>query len=227
MASFFRKYKHGLLIGIYCVVYVVLFHLLEMREVRGYHVIYSQLDSLIPFCEYFIVPYLLWFPYLIVSVCFFIFFNPDKKEYYRLSFNLILGMTIFLFVSWLYPNVQHLRPHIFPRENMFTSAVAYLYSIDTPTNILPSIHVFNSLAVHMAVTDCKKLKDNRIVRNASLVLTILIVLSTMFLKQHSVIDVSMGTTLALLGYLLFYPQRVSETYKSPSFAKNSQSSDQF
>ena len=30
----------------------------------------------------------------------------------------------------------------------------------------------------------------------------------MFIKQHSVIDVCLGTTLALFGHLLFYPQRV-------------------
>lgn len=227
MASFYRKYKHGLLIAIYSVIYVVLFHLLEMREVRGYHVIYSELDNLIPFCEYFIVPYLLWFPYLLLSVLWFIFFNPDKKEYYRLTFNLILGMTIFLVVSWLYPNIQHLRPHVFVRDNAFVHAVQRLYSIDTPTNILPSIHVFNSLAVYMAITDCKKLKNNKIVRYGSLILTVSIVLSTMFLKQHSVIDVSMGTTLALLGYLLFYPQRAAEPYQKPSFADSRQNHNRF
>ena len=210
MASFYRKYKHGLLIAIYSVIYVVLFHLLEMREVRGYHVIYSELDNLIPFCEYFIVPYLLWFPYLLLSVLWFIFFNPDKKEYYRLTFNLILGMTIFLVVSWLYPNIQHLRPEILPRENIFADAVRALYATDTPTNILPSIHVFNSLAIHMSLTNCAAMRNHRGIRRGSLILTILIILSTMFLKQHSVIDVCLGSTMALFGYLLFYPGQARE-----------------
>lgn len=61
-------------------------------------------------------------------------------------------MTIFLIVSYAYPNAQHLRPVEFPRDNIFTDVVRWLYKTDTPTNILPSIHVFNSLA-HPYVTD--------------------------------------------------------------------------
>ena len=38
----------------------------------------------------------------------------------------------------------------------------------------------------------------------SLVLTSLIILSTMFLKQHSLIDVSIGMAMALFGYEVFY-----------------------
>ena len=45
---------------------------------------------------------------------------------------------------------------------------------------------------------------------ASGILMVLICLATMFLKQHSVIDVCLGTTLALFGHLLFYPQRVED-----------------
>ena len=37
---------------------------LEQRNVTSYHLIYTSLDSKIPFSEYFIVPYLLWFIYV-------------------------------------------------------------------------------------------------------------------------------------------------------------------
>ena len=88
--------------------------------------------------------------------------------------------------------------------------VRWLYRTDTPTNVLPSIHVFNSLAIHMSLTNCEALRDHKGVRYGSLVLTMLIIMSTMFLKQHSVIDVCCGATLALFGYLFFYPQRSGE-----------------
>lgn len=148
---------------------------------------------------------------MILAVLYFIFINKNKHEYYQLIFNLMMGMTIFLIVSYVYPNAQHLRPAEFARDNVFTDAVRWLYMTDTPTNILPSIHVFNSLAIHMALTNCEALKNHRGIKLGSLTLTILIVLSTMFLKQHSVIDVCMGATLALFGFLLFYPQKASET----------------
>ena len=210
MVRFIKKYKHGLIILAYAIVYMILFNYLEHRPIRGFHVIDTVFDDHIPFCEYFIVPYLLWFPYQIITVLYFIFRNKNKKEYYQLISNMMMGMTIFLIVSYVYPNVLHLRPAEFPRENVFTDMVKWLYRTDTPTNVLPSIHVFNSLAVHMSLTNCESLRGNKKVKYSSLILTMLIIMSTMFLKQHSVIDVCCGATLALFGYLFFYPQKTEE-----------------
>ena len=210
MVQFIKKYRHGLIILAYAIVYMLFFEYLECRPVWGFHVIDTVFDDYIPFCEYFIVPYLLWFPYQILTVLYFIFRNKNKKEYYQLIFNMMMGMTVFLIVSYAYPNVLHLRPSEIPRENVFTDMVRWLYRTDTPTNVLPSIHVFNSLAVHMSLTNCEALRDHKGVRYGSLVLTLLIIMSTMFLKQHSVIDVCCGATLALFGYLFFYPQKAGE-----------------
>ena len=223
LVQFIKKYKHGLIILAYAIVYLTLFGYLEQKPVHGFHVIDTVFDSHIPFCEYFIVPYLLWFPYQVVTVLYFIFINKNKKEYYQLILNMMMGMTIFLIVSYIYPNVLHLRPSEFPRENVFTDMVRWLYRTDTPTNVLPSIHVFNSLAVHMSLTNCEALRDHKDVRYGSLVLTLLIILSTMFLKQHSVIDVCCGATLALFGYLFFYPQKSTEDSRNIAvepFGKN-------
>lgn len=205
--KFIKKYKHGLVITIYSIIYLLLFQYLEQRPIYQYHVIHSAIDDYIPFCEYFIVPYLLWFPYMFGAVAYFIFWNDNKKEYYQLTKNLCMGMTIFLVVSFVYPNGHMLRPATFAHDNIFVDMVGWLYSTDTPTNILPSIHVFNSLAVHRAITSCQKLKNRQGIQAASWILTTLIVLSTMFLKQHSVVDVCLGATMAFAGYLIFYREK--------------------
>lgn len=204
------------MILLFSLCYLLLFGYLEHQPIHGYHVVHTVFDDMIPFCEYFIVPYMLWFPYMILAVLYFIFINKNKHEYYQLVFNLMMGMSIFLIVSYLYPNMQQLRPTEFPRDNIFTDAVRWLYRTDTPTNILPSIHVFNSLAIHMSLTSCESLRERRLIRYGSLVLTILIILSTMFLKQHSVIDVCMGSTLALFGFLIFYPEKAQENSRNHS-----------
>ncbi|MDD7219712.1 MAG: phosphoesterase, partial [Clostridia bacterium] len=123
MIQFIRKYKHGLVIAIYSLIYILLFRYLETRPVTSYHIVHTVFDDMIPFCEYFIIPYMLWFPYMILAVVYFIFYNKNKHEYYQLAFNLMMGMTIFLIVSYIYPNAQHLRPTEFPRDNFFTHAV--------------------------------------------------------------------------------------------------------
>lgn len=212
--KFLKKYQHGLVITIYALIYLLLFQYLEQRPIYQYHVIHTVFDDYIPFCEYFIVPYLLWFPYMFGAVAYFIFWNDNKREYYQLTKNLCMGMTIFLIVSFIYPNGHMLRPVTFEHDNIFVHMVQWLYASDTPTNILPSIHVFNSLAIHRAITSCQRLKGHRGIRMASWTLTLLIILSTMFLKQHSVVDVCLGATMAFAGYLIFYREKASE--KQPS-----------
>ena len=62
-----------------------------------------------------------------------------------------VGMTVFLIISWLYPNMQQLRPVLDGTNGFWTGLVANLYAVDTNTNIFPSIHVFNSIAVCIAI----------------------------------------------------------------------------
>ena len=207
MKSFFRgisNYRHGLIMLFYMIFYLKAFQLLEARQNVEFHLIHFPLDDMIPFQEAFIIPYLLWFPFIALTMLYFIFRKGIVREYYQLAANLIMGMSVFLLVSWLFPNMLDLRPQTFERENFLTAAVAALYRTDTATNVLPSIHVFNSFACELAIKTCPTLKGKRAVQISSSVLTILIVLSTMFLKQHSMIDVFLGSVMALFGYELFY-----------------------
>ncbi len=189
---FMNRYGHGTWIVAYFAFYLVGFAIVENAGHRHYHIIHSVIDDMIPFCEYFIVPYYLWFAYIAAGILFFIFWNTDKTEYDKLCCSLAIGMTLFLIVSCVYPNAQDLRPTVFARNNIFVDVVKSLYRTDTPTNILPSIHVYNSLVMFYALNSCRMLQDKKWVRGGALVLTILIIASTMFLKQHSVVDVSMG-----------------------------------
>ncbi len=190
--KFWDRYGHGGWIVAYMAFYMLGFFILEHAGHRHYHVIHSVVDDLIPFNEYFIIPYHLWFLYMAVGICWFIFFCRSRREYYKLVSVLSIGMTVFLIVSCVYPNCQDLRPTEFLHHNIFTNMVSALYKTDTPTNILPSIHVFNSLALFYALNSSRQLKKYKAVRTGAGVLTGLIILSTMFLKQHSVVDVSMG-----------------------------------
>ena len=63
MKAFFQKYKHAWVL-LYGFIYLPWFFWLESRANQPYHVIHVWLDDKIPFVEYFIVPYLLWFVYI-------------------------------------------------------------------------------------------------------------------------------------------------------------------
>ena len=156
-------------------------------------------DSKIPFCEYFILPYFSWFLYVGITIIFIAL--TDGKTCWKLGLYLIIGMTIFLIISTIYPNGDYLRPDTFLRDNFCVDLVKKLYSMDTPTNIVPSLHVFNSLGIHIGICHTKYLKNKKGIRVASFCLMCLIILSTMFLKQHSVIDV----IAAFLMFAVLYP----------------------
>lgn len=189
---------------LYGLFYVAVFTWLERRPVNSYLIIKTHLDSRIPFCEYFIIPYMLWFLYIAATVGLFVFL--DRKDYIRLCFTLGVGMTVFLLVSYLFPNMQPLRPKLeyFTRDNVFLDMVRGLYAADTCTNVFPSIHVFNSLAADFAIQKSQQLKNCRVLRICSHILCISIILSTMFLKQHSTFDVLAGIVMAGILYWFVY-----------------------
>ena len=201
MKAFFQKYRHALVL-LYGLIYMPWFMWLESRSNLPYHVIHVKLDDMIPFVEYFIVPYLLWFVY--VAAVFVYLFFKNRREFYQYCIFLFTGMTLFLIVSTLYPNGHLLRPNTFARNNIFTFAVQILYQADTATNIFPSLHVYNSIAAHRAVANSETLAGNRLISGGSFVLMVSIILATMFLKQHSVLDVISGILLGLVMEQLVY-----------------------
>jgi len=203
MKDFIKKYKHGIPIIVYMIVYLIIFFVIERVEVDNYTIIHLPIDDKIPFIEYFIVPYTMWFMYVAVFVAVMVFF--DKDEYTRLFTTLVTGMTLFLIVSTLWPNMHELRAQAdLSGNSIFVQMIRDLYETDTPTNLIPSIHVYNSIMIHVAVMHSSFMKKHKVITWISGILCTLIVLSTMFIKQHSIIDVIVAIVLAVVMYLAVY-----------------------
>lgn len=200
-AQLLKKYKHGWVFS-YLFIYLLWFFYLEKHVTKKYLVLHAAIDDKIPFIEYFIIPYLLWF--IFIAVAFLYFFFTDVEGFYKLAGLMFTGMTIFLIVSTLIPNGVHLRPYVFERDNIFVDMVRMLYWADTPTNVMPSIHVYNSLAACIAIYHSKRLQEHKAVRYGAYGLAALIILSTLFLKQHSVIDAVTAFVMAYALYHVFY-----------------------
>lgn len=213
MKALFQKYKHAW-VFLYAFIYLPWFCYLEKHVTSNFHVIHTEIDEMIPFLEIFIIPYLLWFAYMAVTVLYFFF--TDKTDFYKVMAFLIIGMTLFLIISTVFPNGQVLRPTVFERDNIFVDMVKRLYRTDTPTNIFPSIHVYNSLGVCISILHSEKLKKHKWVTHTSVVLTVLIILSTLFLKQHSVLDAISAGLLAIISYRIVY---ATEYKKEPSLSR--------
>ena len=212
-----RKYRHAVPLIIYGIIYLTWFLYLERKVTKDYWVIHVALDDYIPFWEGFVIPYLLWFLYVSAAVVYLFF--KDKDDYYRTCIFLFTGMTIFLTISTLFPNGHHLRPAVLPRDNILTMMVSHLYKADTPTNLWPSIHVYNSLGAHFAIMKNNKLSGKRPVRVLSLLLCISIILSTMFIKQHSVFDVVTAFIMAAVMYGIVYKYDILTMHRLKAIRK--------
>ena len=167
-----------------------------------YKIMHVALDDVIPFSEYFIVPYMIWFFYVSGAVLYFFF--TDKQDYFRLCTFLFIGMTISMMICTFYPNGTDLRVEVDPNKNVFCYLVQMIHNSDTPANVFPSIHVYNSLGVHISVMNSERLRNHKWVRRSSFIIMVAICMSTVFLKQHSVVDVTGAMVLAYVMYQFVY-----------------------
>jgi membrane-associated phospholipid phosphatase len=197
--KYLHEYKHLALVSYYFIVQI-LYYYTEAKVVPRYFM-ECRLDNYIPFIKYFIVPYLFWFAYMAIG---FIYLGiKSKPEFLRLCLYMFSGMTLCYILYMVFPNGQRLRP-VITETDVFSRAIQRIYQTDTPTNVAPSIHVYNSLAVHIGLLHYKPFQMNKWARWSSFVCMLLIILSTVFIKQHAILDVFWSFVLAFPLYLVVY-----------------------
>ena len=111
--------------------------------------------------------------------------------YERMIKMAIFGFSFSLIFFLIFPNGQNLRLESFEEENIFTHLISNLWKADTHTNVLPSMHVYGSLFTMYAVYDSKAIKSKFVVCGST-ILGLLICAATVFIKQHSILDVYAG-----------------------------------
>lgn len=173
----------------------------RIAPVGTVHLIHCPLDDIIPFQELFLIPYALWYVGIIgIHLYTMVYDVPEFKKYTKF---LIISMTFSTATFILYPSYQQLRPTEFPRDNLLTNIVGLIYLIDTNTNIFPSEHAIGALAVFAASLHTKGLHS--LVKTTVIgIMTALICLSTVFLKQHSILDVVAAIPICLIAYIACY-----------------------
>lgn len=195
------EFKHLQLL-LYWPIYGVLFLFVErFYQVEFYYPVQCSIDTMIPFCEYFVIPYLFWFVYLIGMHIYTLLY--DIESFKKMMKFIILTYSITILVYLIFPTCQELRPASFDRSDIFTRFLSGFYQFDTNTNVCPSIHVIGSLAVMFTAFHCEHLKGAAW-KIGFAVTAFFICASTVFLKQHSIIDVLAAVPVSLLGdYVCF------------------------
>jgi membrane-associated phospholipid phosphatase len=146
----------------------------------------TWLDKDTPLLPLFVVPYVALFPYVIFGFV-LLFATPYGSAYYVTVIIAELAAALF----WYYlPTGVH-RPHLM-RKGALTRLLAAVYGHDGEANAFPSAHVFGSFITSYYL----------VVAFPSLavlwwVVGFFIALSTVFVKQHNLLDVIGGLVWAL------------------------------
>lgn len=189
------QYRHLLyLIGwpIYFMLYFLTENLIPLEACTPVH---SVLDDLIPFCEWFVIPYVGWYLLIVGSLWYFARYNP--KQFVNLQKFIIVTQMVAMAIYILFPSRQDLRPLAFERDNFLTWIVSLLYAADTSTGVCPSLHVAYSIGIASAF-----LKEETVSWLTKTIITLFCVavcLSVAFVKQHSVVDIFAAIPLCLLA----------------------------
>ena len=186
---------------VFWLIHVVLFGAIE-RDVFGdtYTAVeLPVLDDLIPFCEWFLIPYLFWFFFLLFIHVYTLFY--DIGSFRRLMTFLYITYFTTLLIYLIFPTCQNLRPTQFARDNILTRFMRAYYSYDTNTNVCPSLHVIGSWAVVCGAWRSRHF-GKASWRVVFVLIAALISISTCFVKQHSILDVFAAIPICIIGWCI-------------------------
>lgn len=160
------------------------------------HTIHTALDDKLPLIPGFVFLYVLafaqwFFGYIIIAR------DSPERCYRILSGELIakaLSLCVFLFYS-----TRMDRPEI-EVHSFSTWALAFIYRVDTPINLFPSLHCLESWLCFRGAIGLKRMP--RWYPWMQLVLTLLVFAAVLLVKQHVWPDILGGIAFAELGQLL-------------------------
>ena len=197
---FFKTHPHAWW-GAFLPVYLAIFFTIEHFITDKYWPTQTAIDNYIPFCEYFALFYVTWSPILAALGIYLII--KDGEGFRRYMWTIMFTFTVSTLICALIPNGQDLRPAVMERDNIFTWMVQYTYSIDTNTNVFPSVHVVGVMAAVFAVFHTPGMKTWAW-RAGAVVWGLLVTASTLLIKQHAFIDIVASLVVSALAYVLVY-----------------------
>ena len=197
-----RRYGHFTFILVIVALNLMFNWLMETRAPK-YQMV-SGFDNSIPFLKGFVIPYFLWFVYIIAV---WVYLGLKSQRGFRqLCAFMIVGQIASMLIYFLFPNGQNLRPAIMSND-IFSRSILTIYRNHTFPHTAPSIHILYSLAAHFGLMRYRPFSKKKILPILSFLFILTAVLSTLFVKQHAVKDVFFGLLLSAVLYPLIYKNK--------------------
>lgn len=156
----------------------------------------TSIDRLIPFhTPAFVIYFLAFLQWLnaILITC-----KQETNKGYKLFSGFIIGSIIGFIIYMVFPTAIN-RPH-FEAVTIFDKFAKFIFSVDNVINACPSFHCYCSTYVLLVLKNSDNTSNKTYKLNV--IFSILVFLSTLFTKQHSIIDVPCGILLAYVSNVL-------------------------
>lgn len=142
-----------------------------------------ELDKHIPLISWFVYFYYLTFPLGLIT--FFVLAYKDKKAFYNLFLTLIISFAI-SGVIYAFFQTEFTKPDFTP-QTFTDKLVVWTWGSTNPINCFPSQHTFMALAMIIACVSGKNI--NKLFRIFTIFIAIMIILSTVLIRQHFLLDI--------------------------------------
>ncbi|MCA1057433.1 phosphatase PAP2 family protein [Rossellomorea aquimaris] len=167
-------------------------------DAREAVILSTTLDEWIPFVPAFIVPYILWYAFILGYL--FYFWFKDVHTFLKTLGIIVIGELI-CFVIYFYFQTTVPRPEL-AGNGLFVDLVRMIYSHDQPYNAFPSIHVLTTFAIILGNFN---IRDKHLFHSVFVpIMGSLIILSTLFVKQHFVLDMVSSIFLTVFIYGMMF-----------------------
>jgi membrane-associated phospholipid phosphatase len=151
---------------------------------RGVHTLVTSLDKAIPVVKWFVLPYVAWVGFITMTLIYFCF--KDCTLAFKTVLVFDLGLLVCFIIYYFYQTVGPVRPEIVGHD-FLSQMLQYVYQIDQPYNCFPSIHVMSSYLMIRAIRNSSM--KNWWINWGIICFSTSIILATLFIKQHVLLDV--------------------------------------
>lgn len=199
LTKYIKEHKE-IYLFIFYFLFIVLFGLIQKYyNPVSSHLVTWPIDYYMPYNQYFMIAYAIWWPF--VPAAFIFFYLRDIPSFKSLCFQVLIVCYLTLIIYIIYPSYLDLRQPIYETD-ICSKAILWLRSIDPPRNVFPSLHVSETVSICFVVYKSRDLLLNRYVKGIIYLIGILIIVSTIYIDQHSIADILFAIILSVVFYII-------------------------
>lgn len=190
-----NKQKYFLIsVGVICI--QTLYYSIGKMFANGGFVIDAKIDRMIPYISVFVLFYISWYFMLLIVPLLLSKYN--EKDFYKYNICILINALISLIIFIVFPT--SIPRYEITTNSIFDKLVRIIYYFDNPTTCLPSMHASAAfIAIYFSIGSRTLLKKYKIF---IIIQSVLIILSTLFIKQHAVFDVIASFVISFIVYIL-------------------------